>query len=868
MGFKHPGRSGRQARGRVNLAPLRIRRRFDRLVFSVIEIPGYKVLSQLGRGGMATVYLALQESVDREVALKVMSPALMVDPNFGERFLREARIAAKLHHRHVVGVHDVGKYNDIHYIAMEYLPGGSLHIDDGKPLEPTKVLRAVREIATALAYAHSKGFVHRDIKPDNILLHDDGSAALTDFGIARANDSATRMTRTGAVIGTPHYMSPEQARGRPLDGRADLYSLGVVLFELLTGYAPFIADDPLAVGIMHITEPVPALPPQVSQLQGVVDKLMAKTPEDRFQTGEDVAAAISDIELAIAQGDLPGLTAPDDDYSRRVFSEASRTQRMPTTRTPTETFGGRTEPMIGVTDEASRTERRPVAVGAAARAAAITADRGPRRWPWVLLVLLLGAGVGLWLGQDKLRQMLPNSDVSVSLAQAQAALAQGNLIGNDQSARALYESVLRVDPDHQQAREGLQRVGEAVLTEASIALGKRRFDEARAMGGVAREILRGGSALEDFETQLQSNEQSHLKVGDLLVQGEAALKAQNLLGEQGALALYQKALTVDVTNSIAIKGIDNSLVALSAQATAALDKGDLAAASISIEEIARASQNYSALPDLRARLVSGQTNAIDALTQDLALAERNLLDGALNSPRGANALDRYRSVLSRDPQNLRAQTGLQRVAVGLLAQARKDLANGRLDEAKAKANDARQIAPNLDGLGEFQRQLRDAGERRDIRETPRSADPAQAGKVAKLLDEAALLVARGDLIDPPGNNAYDKYSSILNIDGSNPEARAGLNNLPAAAKRFFEASTTAGRLSAAGGYLSVVQQLAADDPSLRTMEQRLAQSWLDQGLLRLKEGKGPSAKKAFSNARKIRPNLPGLLEAETQVANL
>ena len=258
----------------------------------MIEIPGYKILRQLGRGGMATVYLAMQESVQREVALKVMSPSLLADPDFGERFLREARIAAKLHHRNVVGVHDVGRTGEYHYIAMEYLGGGAVLAKDGTPRPVGFALRVTREIATALNYAHAKGFVHRDVKPDNILLREDGSAALTDFGIARASDSATHMTRTGTVIGTPHYMSPEQARGRPLDGRADLYSLGVVLYELLTGRVPFHADDSLAVGIMHITQPIPILPERLYALQPLLNRLLAKQPEDRFQDGAAVADAI------------------------------------------------------------------------------------------------------------------------------------------------------------------------------------------------------------------------------------------------------------------------------------------------------------------------------------------------------------------------------------------------------------------------------------------------------------------------------------------------------------------------------------------------------------------------------------------------
>ncbi len=831
----------------------------------MIEVPGYKVLRQLGRGGMATVYLAIQESVDREVALKVMSPALMVDPNFGERFLREARIAAKLHHRHVVGVHDVGKFNDTHYIAMEYLPGGSFHIEDGSPREPTVVLRVVREIATALAYAHSKGFIHRDVKPDNILLHDDGSSALTDFGIARANDSATRMTRTGAVIGTPHYMSPEQARGRPLDGRADLYSLGVVMFELLTGRTPFIADDPLAVGIMHITEPVPRMPHPLEALQPIVDKLMAKTPEDRFQTGDDVALAIRDLELDIAEGELPDLKAPDDNYSRRIFSEASRTQRMPSTRTPVESIASkRTEPQLGRVDEATRLERRPGAPGAAARAAAKSAQ-GPRRWPLVLAIVLGIAGAALWISQDKLRQLLPNSDVAAALVQAQAAVNAGKLFEGDGNARSLYEAVLRVNPDHQQARQGLQQVGDSVLEQARLALGRRDFVEAKRLGNTAREILRGGVALDDFESQLASNEQSQLKVGDLLKSAEAALLARRLIGADGALTLYQKAMAADETNSIALNGLQNTLVALAESADAALDKGDLAGAAVAIEEIARVSSNYSALPELRARLAAGQTNAIDALQQDIDGAESQLQQGALTTPRGSSALDLFRSVLARDPQNLRAQAGVRNVAAALLVQARSALRDGRIDVASRLVAEARQLSPNLEGLQLFASQLRDAGERRDIENIPQSSDPAQAAKVQKLLDEAALMVARGDLIDPPGSNAYDKYRSVLNIDRNNSEARAAIQAMPDAAKGLFEASVNGGRLSAAAGYLSVVEQLAADKSAVAHMQNQLAVAWLAQASTRIDEGQTAAAQKALDNARRLSPALAGLAAAEARL---
>src|SRR5215470_1363536 len=293
---------------------------------------------------MATVYLAMQESVQREVALKVMSPTLLADPDFGERFLREARIAAKLHHRHVVGIHDVGRTGDYNYIAMEYLGGGPVLARDAGPRPVGFALRITREIATALHYAHAKGFVHRDVKPDNILLREDNSSALTDFGIARANDSATRMTRTGAVIGTPHYMSPEQARGRPIDGRADLYSLGIVLYELLVGRVPFHADDSLAVGIMHITQPIPVLPEHLQPLQPLLNRMLAKQPDDRFQNGAAVADAIEQAELAIANGAYPEMESADESYRREVPGAPPPQQH---TITPSSSLRQRAEPSLG-----------------------------------------------------------------------------------------------------------------------------------------------------------------------------------------------------------------------------------------------------------------------------------------------------------------------------------------------------------------------------------------------------------------------------------------------------------------------------------------------------------------------------------------
>ena len=266
-----------------------------------LEIPGYRILKKINQGGMSTVYLAVQRSVGRQVALKVMSPVLNADPIFSERFQREANIVGQLSHPNIVGIHDIGRYRSLNYIAMDYMPGGSVSDRLAKGvMDPMEALSVTREIALALDHAHGKGYVHRDLKPENILFREDGSAVLTDFGVARAVARTTRMTNTGMVVGTPHYMSPEQARGAAIDGRADLYSLGVVFYEMITSAVPFQADEAVAIAIKHLTDPIPRLPARHSLYQSLIDRFLAKDPDGRFQRGLDVVDAIDQLLAALA----------------------------------------------------------------------------------------------------------------------------------------------------------------------------------------------------------------------------------------------------------------------------------------------------------------------------------------------------------------------------------------------------------------------------------------------------------------------------------------------------------------------------------------------------------------------------------------
>ena len=258
------------------------------------EFGKYRILRLLGQGGMADVYEAEETSVGRIVALKVLPAAFARDEERARRFAKEIQASAKLDHPNIVSVFDVGEVDGLHYYTMSVLPGGDLNDRlKNAALTPADALRITREIASALAYAHDNGFVHRDVKPENILFREDGSAVLTDFGIARATVGGTRMTATGLSIGTPHYMSPEQARGKDVDGRSDLYALGVVFHEMLAGKVPFDAQDSFAVGLMHINNPAPQLPPALAKFQPILDRLLAKDPADRYQNGAEL---IEDLE--------------------------------------------------------------------------------------------------------------------------------------------------------------------------------------------------------------------------------------------------------------------------------------------------------------------------------------------------------------------------------------------------------------------------------------------------------------------------------------------------------------------------------------------------------------------------------------------
>jgi len=258
----------------------------------------YRIINQIGQGGMASVYKAYQPSMDRNVAIKVLPSQLAESREFVKRFQQEAHIIARLEHPHILPVFDYGESDGTAYFVMRYLEAGTLkdRMQEGRPLPLNEIDRIFTQLADALSYAHSHGVVHRDLKPANALVDSQGNLFLTDFGIAKLLESASpRLTQTDAIMGTPAYISPEQAQAQTVDQRSDIYSLGIILYEMVTGRVPFVADTPLAVILKHVTDPLPLpsliktdIPEAVEQ---VILKALAKDPQDRFATASEFVSA-------------------------------------------------------------------------------------------------------------------------------------------------------------------------------------------------------------------------------------------------------------------------------------------------------------------------------------------------------------------------------------------------------------------------------------------------------------------------------------------------------------------------------------------------------------------------------------------------
>jgi serine/threonine-protein kinase len=399
----------------------------------------YKILKRLGIGGMATVYLAEDQELGRRIAIKILNAKHASDKQFVERFRREASSAAGLSHPNIVQIYDRGNAEGTYYIAMEVIEGRTLKelvIQRGPSPIPVAVNYG-RQILAALRFAHRNGLVHRDIKPHNVLVDDEGRVKVTDFGIARAG--ASEMTEVGSIIGTAQYLSPEQARGAPVDDRSDLYSVGVLLYELLTGEAPYSGDTPVEIAMKHLSAvPVPpsAKRPEISpELDAVVLLALAKNPDDRYQNAAEMDADLSAISkgLEISETTTDAATTV---LAGAGLSAPTMITKAPTRVAPPVRSGGPAPPPAppGYYDLQNASVRRPI-------------------WPWLLaLALAVAVSIAFWIVYRQLAESSPVPVPSVSGLTETAArkqiIAAGLTVDSipTPSEKYAHGKVIRQDP--------------------------------------------------------------------------------------------------------------------------------------------------------------------------------------------------------------------------------------------------------------------------------------------------------------------------------------------------------------------------------------------------------------------------------------
>jgi serine/threonine-protein kinase PpkA len=648
----------------------------------MIELPGYTIEKQLGRGGMAKVYLARHDGLDRLVAIKVLSKDLHGDRSFSERFIREARIVASLTQQNIITVYDVGVHNEHHYIAMEYLPGETLDDKIKRKLDIRQTLNITKQIASALDYAHKKGIVHRDVKPDNILFREDGTAVLTDFGIARSTASETKMTATGTVIGTPHYMSPEQAQGQEIGAWSDLYSLGIVLFEMISGEVPFDADSTIAVVFKHISEPVPDLPQPFKQFQPLVNTLLAKEPAARYQSGREV---IADIEC-LERGDTPAIAT-------LIFKQTSvkQTSLNQTTLNPATIPGGRqaTHTNTKAADKPPAAKLKSVAGFAIAGilAAAVAAS-------FFYSVQETSKKENTAADQQALNLAQTKQELEKSQRELEAIAAKNTLLEQQRIEKEnLQQEKLREEKRQRELaeRSALDRQAKAeaealkakqelqALKQKQLAAKNANKPSPAKIAAVQPVVTKPKKAepAAEAKAEPESDRQEEKKTGlfagwlgdaedtsseyinDLFTAADNALATQHYAS---AWENYKKVLEMSPDNPRALKGLQ--LVQQNAASTKTDDNED-------------------------------------AFTADLLTAANN----ALETDRLSSASYNYQKVLERSPDNPQAINGLNKVFNKHLQLALEDARDNDFDDADEHIIAARKINPNDKQLGIISEQI-------------------------------------------------------------------------------------------------------------------------------------------------------------------
>jgi len=660
-------------------------------ISAVVNIPGYKIVNVLGKGGMAIVYLAIQESIGRHVALKILAPD-HTDETFSDRFLREARIISQLAHPNIITIFDAGVHQGYHYMAMEYIPGKNLTEARARFTHKQKV-DAIKQIALALDYAGKKGYVHRDIKPENIMLHEDGRAILTDFGIARGNEVTRGLTQTGKAIGTPYFMSPEQTKGLQVDHRSDIYSLGVVLYQSIAGHVPFDGSSIVDIGIKHISEPIPTLPPGMEIFQPIINKCMSKEPAHRYQSASELHQALD----AISEAQLDYIEAKARAMKNANTGNASQTLANQPSVEILANSAARSAPREAIPRMRAQRPSGPINITDTAEFKNLS-----RRRRWLLVIFLLALGAGAYYKQDAL----------IALWQQHIQPQLANYLPNGNNGTAA--------PPATPAQTSPATTAEAPPASTSPP------------------------AL-PLENSVPGKDKREKTVRDVIAD----------------VQLFKDKLHINPDDSVAREGIKQSRLWFRDKLEQALAAKDADGARQLLASTQKAFPRIKQLPAFAK--VEDRIRQIEQFNAHMEQARVYMAANAVAKPAGANALEEYLAASQIDAKDPTVREGLQGVAHYFSNKAKEARVQNKLADALEYTASGLQAVGDDPVLLALQNELK--------------TDVQQTQLIARMLQDADVMMRKNQVIDPATGNAYQLYREILRRAPKNPDALAGLQQV-------------------------------------------------------------------------------------------
>ena len=700
----------------------------------MIELLGYKIHRELRSRSSARIFLATQMSTGRDVVAKIIDPEITAGEFDDEAFIRETAIVASLNHPHVIRIHDYGVQDGKPFVVMDYLRQGDLTQKLAKGLGVHELIRVMNQLSSALDYAHTKDVVHLDVKPGNILFSDQSFAVLSDFGIAEFQCGRNGAAERHTALGTPAYMSPEQAMGREIDGRTDFYSLGVVFYQMLTGELPYRPDRGGNVALRQARDPVPQLPDQFSVLQPIVDGCLAKSPEERFALGEDLRRELAEISM---EGMIPKAV---------VRSEVVTTVEIHLIQPPPSEGSSKRSEIRGRRQKV--TPRTLLSRGALAI---------------LISVLILG---GAWYLIERapatanvlFSWLIPSNTRSVEEAWN---TAEGLRSDSNQSLSAIvagYSRVLEIDPEHVGAQAGLLGAVEAWKSDIREALDAGDLALAEVKLNESFNLDSSDAALAVLFEDLVDRRLAE----SLLEDARALLQRQgrdNVASSASAIQAYQEVVRLDPTNAEAPAELDRFAQYYADLASQNALAGDVTNAMANMGRASTANPEFVGLDSVREQIQQAATlqAEIDGLLRE---ASRLRALGSLIDPPGSNAAERYQRVLATDPENAIATQGMSEI----IAQVQRrfyDLLSLRgfvdIDRLIDRA-----IAVGLGEASVAEFKSRYALERERV------------DRVETLIAGAEQLIGQGFITEPADNNAVATLREALRLDPGNHDAERRL----------------------------------------------------------------------------------------------